>query len=405
VLKVALLVPYNRFIPPHNGGTNRAFHTAYQLSRYFDLSLLSQQANIPVESSLSNSVINIVSCDRYSSQIRKYPRWLIAVYSRLLFRTLKSAGSSNLLFYESLNNGSFLNNLDAVVFTTLANVDLARWIRRNYPKVALIANTENVEHKYWQQIYQRTGDVKAKQMSSTYLSVEKRIGRIFDGWVACSDDDFRCLEMYIDNTGCPSGVACNGVDVRSAHFFDDVKLNQNPNLVFCGDLTYSPNLNAIQWFLEHVWRELKLKWPDAKLRVVGKKPADLEIQKHNFNDVDFLGYVDNIGDIYSLSSIAIVPIFEGSGSRLKILDAFAHGVPVIATSVGASGLQVEVGRHFLLADTKSDFMKSIAVLMENEDFYKYLRINARKLVVTNYDWSVVVQPLVDVVTRCVNAKS
>jgi glycosyltransferase involved in cell wall biosynthesis len=298
-----------------------------------------------------------------------------------------------------------LNNLDAVVFTTLANVDLARWIRRNYPKVALIANTENVEHKYWQQIYQRTGDVKAKQMSSTYLSVEKRIGRIFDGWVACSDDDFRCLEMYIDNTGCPSGVACNGVDVRSAHFFDDVKLNQNPNLVFCGDLTYSPNLNAIQWFLEHVWRELKLKWPDAKLRVVGKKPADLEIQKHNFNDVDFLGYVDNIGDIYSLSSIAIVPIFEGSGSRLKILDAFAHGVPVIATSVGASGLQVEVGRHFLLADTKSDFMKSIAVLMENEDFYKYLRINARKLVVTNYDWSVVVQPLVDVVTRCVNAKS
>ena len=184
----------------------------------------------------------------------------------------------------------------------------------------------------------------------------------------------------------PLEVVGNGVDMDS-FCIDGVKRNRD-SIIFASLLKYIPNRDGLRQFCREILPEIRQAWENAVLRVTGHFNGmgidDLQADPH----VEFTGYLDDIRPAIASSWISIAPIHIGSGTRLKILEAMALGTPVVSTTVGAEGLDVEHERDILIADTPSDFAKQILRLHTDHGLWQKLSENGRRLVQEKYDWKV-----------------
>ena len=123
----------------------------------------------------------------------------------------------------------------------------------------------------------------------------------------------------------------------------------------------------------------------------------------NLHNVKFSNYVEDVTPLITESRACVVPLLEGSGTRLKILECFALGTPVVATSKGAEGLDVTNGGNILLADTPQEFARAVTRLLAEPELARQLAENARDLVENFYDWGPIVERLhlllLDITTR------
>jgi glycosyltransferase involved in cell wall biosynthesis len=192
----------------------------------------------------------------------------------------------------------------------------------------------------------------------------------------------------------PLEVIPNGVSLAS--YREVSEQPQADRLIFTGALTFTPNYNAMQWFTEQVMPIVREANPGAELTITGnhggkKLPCD--------QNVNLLGYVNDIRPLIASSWISIAPIFSGGGTRLKILEAFGLQTPVIATSKGAEGLEVQHEEHLLIADSAESFAKETIRLLNNADLRQELVSKAYKLVQEKYDWSVILPKFMALVEK------
>jgi glycosyltransferase involved in cell wall biosynthesis len=148
--------------------------------------------------------------------------------------------------------------------------------------------------------------------------------------------------------------------------------------LFVGTLGYLPNEDAVHWFRSEVLPELRAIAP-APFRIVvvgGDGPSTAEIE--------FAGVVPQIEPWYARADASIVPLRAGGGTRIKILEAFAHRVPVISTPVGAEGLAVEDGRHLLLGETPGEFARRCVEVMVEPELARGLAEQAYRLTEASY---------------------
>lgn len=173
----------------------------------------------------------------------------------------------------------------------------------------------------------------------------------------------------------------NGVDTRSIGFREP---SDSPGLVlfFGGPLDYRPNADAVQWLVSSVLPRIRALVPGARLRVAGKGTERLQGET-----VDALGYVEDFGAELARADVLVAPLRMGGGTRFKVLEAMAAGVPVVSTSVGLAGIAAEDGRHVLVADTAQALAAAAARLLEDRSLARHLASNARVLVEAHYDWS------------------
>jgi glycosyltransferase involved in cell wall biosynthesis len=126
---------------------------------------------------------------------------------------------------------------------------------------------------------------------------------------------------------------------------------------------------------------------NAVLTIIGRNPsAELRHKMISYPGINFIGPVNNVRYYYHQNSLAIVPILKGSGTRLKILEAMALGIPVVSTTKGAEGIDIESGHHILLADNPETMSKAVLQLLSDSTYYQYIRLNARHLVEKKYSW-------------------
>src|SRR5262249_51612383 len=139
--------------------------------------------------------------------------------------------------------------------------------------------------------------------------------------------------------------------VKVAAYAGSFGLAEPDSMVFTGALTYAPNLDAARFLVEAVFPKVVQRVPTARLRISGRlsdtTPRSLLATRPG---VEFTGHVADIRPVIAQSSVAVVPIRIGGGTRLKILEAMALGTPVVATAKGAEGLDVHHGRELLIAD-------------------------------------------------------
>ena len=157
-----------------------------------------------------------------------------------------------------------------------------------------------------------------------------------------------------------------------------------PRIGFIGQLNYFPNRYGIQWFLERVWPQILQARPEAQLRLVGEG-SDNDIGRGRPN-VDGLGWIADTESEIATWSLAVVPIFHGGGTRLKIAAAFSRKCPVVATTVGAYGYEVFHGRELLIADTPGDFAVNCLELLANPSAAEAMAERAWRKFLQNWTW-------------------
>lgn len=177
----------------------------------------------------------------------------------------------------------------------------------------------------------------------------------------------------------------NGADVE-AGWLNAIPLEEK-TLVFNGSLRYSPNFDAMQYFLQEIFPLIKTREPNTKLTITGKtEGVPLECLPQCDEHVRFTGYLDDIRPVVAGSCVCVVPLRIGAGSRLKILEAMALGTPVVSTSKGVEGLDVEKGKHLLIGDSPLDFANQTLRLLHDPELCDELTTNAVHLVLEKYSW-------------------
>jgi glycosyltransferase involved in cell wall biosynthesis len=185
--------------------------------------------------------------------------------------------------------------------------------------------------------------------------------------------------------------------------YDAVNVAKRPNsLIFTGSFTYHVNHQAMEWYVREVNSLVQAQVPDVQLSITGDH-ANLPLPPAN--NVTRTGFVDDIRSWIASSCISLVPIFMGGGTRLKILEAMALRTPVVATSKGAEGLEVEHGKHLLLADTPQAFADAVVTLLRDPNLYQQLSHNGYQLIQEKYDWPSVTPHFLNLVERTAQAKT
>jgi polysaccharide biosynthesis protein PslH len=198
------------------------------------------------------------------------------------------------------------------------------------------------------------------------------------------DRVFVCSEMDRDALHQPNVVVVpNGISVpvdMPAREADDA------TLLFCGLLSYWPNVDAVRYCVRSIFPHIQRAIPGARLVVIGRAPsADLRVLA-NGTSVVLAADVPSVVDYYRRSTIAIVPLRIGGGTRIKILEAWALGVPVVSTSVGCEGLEAVAGEHLMVADDPEGFAEACINLLRSPSLRERLARRGRDLVWKTYRW-------------------
>jgi glycosyltransferase involved in cell wall biosynthesis len=245
----------------------------------------------------------------------------------------------------------------------------------------------NVEHLIWK----RLASVETRWWRRALLEIEWRKMRRAEAracrdarlTIAVSEDDGRrLLETAPGANVVPMPT---GVDVD---YFRPVPDAEVPGrLVFSGSMDWYPNEDAILHFIDTMLPAIRRQRPGVTLTVIGRNPSDrMRAAAAAAGGVHVTGTVDDVRPHVAEGAVYIVPLRVGGGTRLKIFEALAMGKPVVSTTVGAEGLEVEPGRHAVLADGPDAFTAAVVELLD--DGARRARIGAagRALVEDRYSW-------------------
>jgi len=192
-----------------------------------------------------------------------------------------------------------------------------------------------------------------------------------------------------------------GVDLE--YFQPNAAIASAPVLLFTGTMNYFPNADAVIYFCSEIFPHIRERHPEATFYVVGNHPSDavkrLEVQ----DGVIVTGYVPDVRPYFEKASVFVAPLRAGSGVQTKNLEAMAMQVPIVTTSVGAMGLEADVDKELLVADTPADFAEQVSRLLANERLRANLAQTARARVEAGYSWEAIGDRLKHVYAQAIHA--
>lgn len=371
--------------PPSSGLKVRSFYLARELARRHEVHLFCLTRE-PVEAAQREA---IESAGMRLTVVEKPPMPYHAKAATYLRRLARGVPLSFMLSWEDLIFSRIANlAADAGFDVAVAeHLFMARYISElSCPKVLV---DENVECRLAAALATRSGvPVRwAKRASAAWTGrYEKKMLELMQQTVAVSYADAQSLSAMVPGLG--PAVVENGVSCEAYGGLAAGGRASGRGLLFVGLMSYEPNIDAVKWFSADILPLVLKKFPDAVLSVAGEEPPGEISILDDGSSRRILGFVDDLIPLYRDSSILVVPLRAGGGSRLKILEAFATGTPVVSTSIGVEGLEAIDGEHLLIANTPAAFAAAVLRLLEDDRLYNKLKGNARRLVEEKYDWPV-----------------
>jgi len=179
-------------------------------------------------------------------------------------------------------------------------------------------------------------------------------------------------------------VVPNGVDTA---YFHAMPPNASHRVVFAGRLDQYSNRDAILHFAAHAWPGIRERFADATLDVLGMNPPpELVAMAGRDASIRVHGFVPDVRPYFAEAAVAVCPIRDGGGTRVKILDNLAMGKPIVSTSISVEGIDVVPGRDFLVADSPAEFVEQVARIFGDARLRKSLSENSRRLAEARYSW-------------------
>lgn len=189
----------------------------------------------------------------------------------------------------------------------------------------------------------------------------------------------------------PVLVIRNGIDLDS--YADVVPQSQPNTLIYTGALTYQANYAAVDYFLRDIWPTVSAELPTTQFKITGRAKGVAWPPVPIDERVQLTGFLPDVRPVLAGATISVVPLLQGGGTRLKILEAMALKVPVVATAKGAEGLHAVNGQHLLIAHNSAEFAQQTLQLLQDAALRERLAHNAYEFVNNTYRWDAILPEL------------
>ena len=251
-------------------------------------------------------------------------------------------------------------------------------------------------HNIESHLLERRVDYEKNALRRFYLGLESRKLRDYEAAVAGTFDT-NLVVSPLDGERlqgiCPSAttaVLANGVDVDYFRRQSPLSSVERGHLIMVSGMNWFPNRDAVLYMAESVWPELSTRMPDARLTIVGASPPQsiLDLAARD-RRVTVTGFVDDVRPYMERAQVYLCPMRDGGGTRLKILDALAMGLPIVATQMALEGIDVVADKDVLVANEPAGFVRQIERAVGDPALWTELHENGRAYVERHFAWPVI----------------
>jgi glycosyltransferase involved in cell wall biosynthesis len=291
---------------------------------------------------------------------------------------------------------------DVVLFEGLYVLPYIKTIRL-YSKAFLVFRAHNIEHEIWERVAKNEHNFfkkfYLKNLAHRIFKTEKKLIHQVDLLFALTARD----EAQFRRIGYKkiSQVSQAGIDLHST------KMNrfsiQYPSLFFIGALDWLPNQEGLLWFIRNIWPNILLKFPELKFEIAGRNAPHWLVNKiEECQQVIYHGEVSDSHEFMSKRAVMVVPLFSGSGMRVKIIEGMALGKSIITTSIGSEGIPTTHNQNILIADSADMFQNEVIRLLTDKELFETVGVNAYQFINENYNIETIVKNSIQFIQKAIS---
>ena len=377
-MKVLLLAPRYPY-PPERGDQRRALHLAEELAKRVEVTLVCF-GNAQAKRTVGGARLVTVARSRlgtvWANVCRPSPS--LPLQTRLYLDQAMVATVA-----RELDRGGYdaVHAITARMAPYLPNA--ARGVHRHFDLIDALS------------INMATRAAAEHGPKRALFQVESALLRRYEAAVVAAADS-SSLVAAADQQAAPglerAVVIPMGVDLHRFPFA--APIDRPPTLLFFGNLGYFHNVEPARFLAHEVIPLVRRELPDARLRIAGARPAKAVLALAGLPGVDVAGPVDDMAAEMHEAAVAVLPIFTGSGIKMKVLESFTAGTPVVSNALGVEGVAgAEAGRHYLAAESAADLAAACVSLLRDQERAKTLAATARALIEARYTWAAQIERL------------
>ncbi|OGF99775.1 hypothetical protein A2Y99_02325 [Candidatus Gottesmanbacteria bacterium RBG_13_37_7] len=396
-MKILMLTPYLPY-PLWSGGQTRSFNLLKYLSKKHHITLFS-----------------FIRDEKEKENIRYLKEYCenVKVFSKRPPWSLTSLMLSGVTFYPLVVCMYLRSEVNKAISQAVEkeNFDLIHaetfYVMPNIPvfNIPIILAEQTIEYLVYRHYTHSVGLWPVKMLMKWDVAKikfwEKRFWRKSNRVVAMSEADRQMMHHNLPDL--KVDLVPNGVDPE---FFSQKKVKFKKNgrtVLFVGNFKWLQNREAVMILVKKVWPKIKRTLKDAKLWIVGKYPT-ADILKLRSFDITVSENINDIRDAYDKSDILLAPIKGPGGTRYKILEAMASGIPVVTTKVGIEGLNAKNEDTVLICEEISELARTTIRVLTDPSLYHKIAFNSRKFVEKNYNWETISNSLDQIYNQAVYEK-
>lgn len=407
ILFIAPSIPY----PPHTGGQLRSWHF---------LRFLATQGKVTLV-----AMGDPAQCAPYISELQKY-------CARIFIADIKKFGNSKEQsgFSWISNRIHKLSRFEPWLLDDFVDEEIKRQIHRAHPE-----SFNLIVVRYAPMAYHFFEDRRLKKLLSrvvldaddiSTISQERKRNDLKFGYKRFRQTlDLWFLKKYYRNL--KKVKACFAVSLKEKKYLDErgwskrtflvpnvIEVNgqgketrdglTNSKMLFCGMMSYPPNQEAVYYFCDEIFPLILKEVPNAGFRVVGNRLPEKMKRLGQRPGIHIEGYVPSLEPYYNGTALVVVPLLNGAGTRIKILEAMAYKKAVVSTSIGAEGLEIRDGENIVIGDSPKEFAGHCVALLRNPVKRTEIGRKAYELVKERYDFPVFEKKMEEIINWCENAK-
>lgn len=286
-------------------------------------------------------------------------------------------------FSEKLEELLLENQFDIVQLEGLYVLPYISVIR-NYSKAKIVYRAHNIEHEIWER-----SAALSKGFRKFYLRIlakrikifEKEFINEYDLLVPITERD-RIILDKIGNSR-PTHVSPTGIDTKQ--LIPHARNLEYPSVFHIGSLEWAPNQEGLLWFVDKCWPKLHVKFPELKFYIAGRQAPEWLIRRFKVPNIVFLGEVEDAYQLMNSKAVMVVPLFSGSGMRIKIIEGMALGKPIVTTPIGTEGISTQSEKNIIIADNEKEFIDGVERLVTDKELFHSIGRNAIEYIQEKFD--------------------
>jgi sugar transferase (PEP-CTERM/EpsH1 system associated) len=381
-MKILMLSPVIPW-PPVTGSKTRIFHILKELSGRHDITFIARSDGSEKEADLRHVKEFCARLVVFPGARSRGAAVFYSLFSRQPYRVVKFQSPG---FQRKVNQILDEEDFDLVWANRLNMMSFLEFSRIAGKPV--VVDQQDADEQVWIGLAGK-GNWAARRFAARNLRRLRRFEKSamprVDQLISVSAEDAAFMSSRFPGLR-PLWVVPNGIDTEHFRPSSAGKREDKPVILFCGSLDITMNIDAVLWFAAEVFPSIRRESPAVEFLVVGRRPAARIKGLAKREGITVSGNVPDVRPYYNEARVAVAPFRLGGGTKLKVIEAMAMGVPVVSTAAGCRGLDVTDGVNIVIADEPAEMSRRIVALTGDRKEREKIAAEARKLVEERYDW-------------------